>query len=367
MTATAHPVPRVVRCTGAAALDRLAEAGWNDLVATRPPADPLRRTAWLEVWLREAAGTVEPRAVVIDRDGEVVAAAALECTRRGGMDVVRNLGQGDAWFQIAPPAVDHTALHALLAQIAEEPGDILMLDGCPADADTVATLRAAIPGVRITEHETWRLEIADPPRSVRKRRKEARRAVRRAAEQGTEMHLEWITDWAEIGPRLGGLLDFHARHFPGDGPNLLAGPGVRRRFAEAAIPALGAEGRARLVEVRSGEGDLLAWDLAFRGDGASAVAYAGAFDRSREDLMTLGWISMLHMIERLEEEGVELVDFGPGPAPYKDLISRSVPLVRAVAPLSLKGRAALAAHRAVAAAKGLRERRSAPADEEAGE
>ncbi|MCC6832422.1 MAG: GNAT family N-acetyltransferase [Thermoleophilia bacterium] len=366
MTASAHPAPRVVRSTGAAALDRLAEAGWDDLLTSRPPADPLRRIAWLEVWLREAAGAVEPRAVIVDRDGAVVAAAALERTRRGGMDIVRNLGQGDAWFQIAPPALDHAALHALLAQIAEEPGDILMLDGCPADPDTVATLTAAIPGVRITPHETWRLVIADPPRSVRKRRKEARRAVRRAAEQGTEMHLEWTTRWADIGPRIGGLLDFHARHFPGEGPNLLAGPGVRRAFTEAAIPALGAEGRARLVEVRSGDGELLAWDLAFRGDGASAVAYAGAFDRSREDLMTLGWISMLHMVERLEQEGVEVVDFGPGPAPYKDLISRSVPLVRAVAPLSLKGRAALAAHRAVGAAKGLRDRRAGVADREAG-
>lgn len=367
MTASTHPVPQVVRCTGAAALDRLAEAGWDDLVAARPPADPLRRIAWLEVWLREAAGPVEPRAVVIDRDGAVVAAAALECVRRGGMDIVRNLGQGDAWFQIAPPSRDHTALHALYAQIAEEPGDILMLDGCPADPDTVATLRATIPGVRIVPHETWRLEIADPPRSVRKRRKEARRAVRRAAEQGTEMHLEWITDWAEIAPRIAGLLDFHARNFPGDGPNLLAGPGVRRRFTEAAIPALGEEGRVRLVEVRDGAGALLAWDLAFRGDDASAVAYAGAFDRSREDLMTLGWISMLHMVEQLEGEGVEVVDFGPGPAPYKDLISRSVPLVRSVAPLSMKGRAALAAHRAVGAAKGLRDRRSRARSGEDGE
>lgn len=367
MTSSTHPAPQVVRSTGDAALDRLADAGWDDLVATRRVADPLRRIAWLRAWLREAAGAVEPRAVVVDRDGEVVAAAALECTRRGGLDVVRTLGQADAWFDIAPPARDHIALHALLAEIAREPGDILMLDGCPADPDTVATLRAAIPGVRIVPHETWRLEIADPPRSVRKRRKEARRAVRRAAEQGTEMHLEWITDWADIGPRLGALLDFHARNFPGDGPNLLAGPGVRRRFAEAAIPALGAEGRARLVEVRSGDGDLLAWDLAFRGDGPSAVAYAGAFDRSRDDLMTLGWISMLHMVERLQEEGVEVVDFGPGPAAYKDLISRSVPLVRAVAPLSFRGRVALAGHRAAAAVRGLRDRGGATPRREDGE
>ena len=364
MSSSTDTAPQVLRTAGAAALARLAEAGWDDLVAATRPADPLRRIAWLEAWLREASGPAEPRAVVVDRGGAVVAAAALECVPRGGVRFVRFLGQGDAWFNVAPPATDTEALRALMVEIAREPGDVLMLDGCPADSATIGALRAAIPGVRLTPHETWRLEIADPPRSVRKRRKEAGRARRRAAERGVEMHVDWTADWAQIAPQLGTLLDHHAVNFPGDGPNLLAGPGVRRRFAEAAIPALGAEGRARLSRVIAGDGRLLAWDLAFVGDGGSAVAYAGAFDRSREDLMMLGWISMLNMVEALSSEGVEVVDFGPGPAPYKDLISRSVPLVRATAPLSMKGRAALAAHRLAGTVRSLRERRGA-ADVEA--
>ncbi len=342
----------VTRTAGPEALRALAAAGWDDLVGGMSPADPLRRIAWLEVWLREAAAGAQPRALVVERDGVTVGAAALESHRRGGLRVVRHLGQGDAWFHIQPPAIDDAAFAELLAAIAREQGDILMLDGLPAGPETEALLRSTLPGVRLEAAETWRLTIADPPRSVRKRRKEAGRARRRAAERGVTMSVDWTTDWAAIEPRLGDLLDFHAANFPGDGPNLLAGAGARRRFAETAIPALGAEGRARLSEVR-GDGRLLAWDLAFVGDGGSAVAYAGAFDRSREDLMMLGWISMLGMVEALAAEGVEVVDFGPGPAPYKDLISRSVPLVRAIAPLSPLGRVALTAHRAAGAGRRL--------------
>ncbi len=357
MTVAGGGEARTSRAAGDGVLPRLAQAGWDDLVGAHAPADPLRRTAWLTAWRAEAGASVAPRCVIVDRGRAPVAIAPLEVATRGGLRLVRHLGQGDAWFHIAPPAADADALAVLLAAIAAEPGDILQLDGFAADEDTVAALRTAIPGVRLTAGETWRLEVADPPRSVRKRRKEVGRAQRRAAERGVSLAVDVTGDWSEIGPRLPALLDFHAAHFPGEGDNLLAGPGVRRRFTERAIAAMGAEGRVRLAEVRVEGGPMVAWDLALVGDGGSAVAYAGAFDRDRDDVTMLGWISMLAMIEALEAEGVGLVDFGPGPAPYKDLISRAVPLVRATAPLSLRGRAALGAHRAGTALQELRARR----------
>ncbi|WP_217914886.1 GNAT family N-acetyltransferase [Miltoncostaea marina] len=354
---------RTSRSTGDAVIDRLAAAGWDELVAGGRTADPLRRTTWLRAWAREAGAAVEHRCVIVDRDRAVAAAAPLESLSRGGLRLVRHLGQGDAWFDIAPPAVDDAARADLLAAIAAEPGDILLLDGMGADEVTAEALRSAIPRVRLSPAETWRLELADPPRSMRKRRKEAGRARRRAAERGVVLAVDYTDDWPLIERRLATLLDFHAAHFPGDGPNLLAGAGVRRRFAEEGIRALGAEGRARLVQVTIEGGPMVAWDLALVGDGASAIAYAGAFDRSRDDLMTLGWISMLALVEGLGAEGVAVLDFGPGPAPYKDLIARAVPLVRATAPLSARGRAALAAHRAAAGARArLRARRGAGED-----
>ena len=349
---------RSSRASGGMALERLTGAGWDRLVAARPPADPLRRIAWLGAWLAEAGHGVEPGCVIVDRGRVPVAAAPLETVSRGGLRMVRHLGQGDAWFHIEPPAADDAARHTLLAAIAAEPGDILVLDGFGADEGTLAALRSAIPRVRLSLGETWRLTISEPPRALRKRRKEAGRAMRRAAERGVSLSTHWSTDWSAIAPRIGALLDFHAAHFPGEGVNLLAAPGTRRRLAERAIAAMGAEGRVRLAEVRVEGGSLVAWDLAFVGEGGSAVAYAGAFDRAREDLMTLGWISMLSMVEALREEGVEIVDFGPGPAPYKNLISSSVPLVRATAPLSRRGQAALGAHRLVQAVRGRRPTRT---------
>ncbi len=352
---------RCARACGDEVLRDLAEAGWDGLVGARPLSDPLRRMAWLDAWRTEAGQGVEPRCVIVDRGTATVAAAPLEAVSRGGLRIVRHLGHADAWFDIEPPAVDDAARTALLRAVSEEPGDILLLDGLSADEDGVAVLRAAIPEVRLEPTETWRLTLADPPRSLRKRRKEAGRATRRAADRGVTFSQSSSADWSYIGPRLGRLLDFHAANFPGDGPNLLAGVGIRRRFAERAIAAVGAEGRARLTEICVEGGPLVAWDLALVGDGAGAVAYAGAFDRSREDLTALGWISMLAMIEALGDEGVEVLDFGPGPAPYKDLISRAVPLVRAVAPLSRRGRLALGIHRAVGAVRERRRNRTAEA------
>ena len=359
MTTTDHPDrARLSRISGEGVIDTLAGAGWDDLPAGNGPADPLRRTAWLRAWRGGPGAGVEPRCVIVDRARSVVAAGPLEVVTRRGLRIVRHLGQGDAWFHIEPPAVDDRARELMLSAIAVEPGDILLLDGFSADPDTTDALRSSIRGAQLTPTETWRLSVAEPPRSMRKRRKEAGRAQRRAAERGVAVNVSVTSSWGEIDSRLHALLDFHRDHFAGDGPNLLAGPGTRRRFAQAGISALGAEGRARLVEVTLKDGPVVAWDLAFVGDGHNAVAYAGAFDRSREDIGALGWISMSRAIEALDEEGVEMIDFGPGPAPYKDLISTSVPLVRVTAPLSARGRVALAGRRAATSPAAIRARRA---------
>lgn len=330
------------RIAGDAALDRLAGAGYEDLLDACAPADPLRRLGWLRAWRRTAGRDVEPRAVLVDRGRVLVAAAPLEAARRAGLTVVRHLAHSEAWFDPAPPARDGDARVELLRAAAAEPGDVLLLDGLPATPDWSRAVAEAVPAGRLAERPpAWRLTLAEPPRSMRKRRKEAGRSRRRAAERGVSLSTTVTRSWDEIAPRLDDLLAFQHRNFPGPGLNLLAAPGPRREFARAGIAALGGEGRARLVEVRDGAGALAAFDLALV-DGAGAVAYAGAFDRARDDVDGLGWISMLALVEALGEEGVEVVDFGAGPAAYKDLIAVPVPLVRAVAPLSRRGRAALA-------------------------
>lgn len=344
----------LARAEGGSALDLLEAHGWDDLARTGRFRDPLRSASWLRLWAERWSGGVTPRAVVVVRDGRAVAAAPLEVRRRGGLRVVRHLAHADAWFHAEPPARDAAARSRLMQALAAERGDILLLDGMPDDEATVAAVRACLPGARITPGETWRLRTAAPPRSVRKRRKEVRRAVRRAADQGVEVTTAWYAAWDDIAPRVDGLLEFHHRHFPDEmGENQLAAPGERRAYVADAIARMGREGRVRLAEVRLDGDALAAWDMAFVGDDGCAVAYAGAFDRGRTDLLNLGWISMLEMVERLTEEGVEVIDFGSWPAPYKDLISEPVPIMRVVAPLSARGRAALAARDAARAASGL--------------
>ena len=338
------PAIGTARIAGDAALDRLADAGYEDLLDACGPADPLRRLGWLRAWRRTAGRDVEPRTVLVDRDRALVAAAPLEAARRGGLVIVRHLAHADAWFDPAPPARDEEARLELLRAVAAEPGDVLLLDGLPATPEWSRAVADAVPGARLAERPpAWRLTLAEPPRSMRKRRKEAGRSRRRAAERGVSLSTTVARAWEEIAPRLDDLLAFQHRNFPGPEPNQLAAPGPRRELARAGIAALGGEGRARLVEVRDGAGALAAFDLALV-DGAGAVAYAGAFDRARDDVDGLGWISMLSLVEVLGEEGVEVVDFGAGPAAYKDLIAVPVPLVRAVAPRSRRGRATLAGH-----------------------
>lgn len=345
----------VSRTDGDLALEHLARAGWDTLLSHSSPRDPVRAMTWLSTWRSIPGAGAAASAVLVDRDRRLVAAAPLERVSRGGLRVVQHLAQGDAWFHIEPPARDDAARRTLLEAVAAEPGDILLLDGFRGDEATAELLHAAIPRVRLIRAVTWRLTLAEPPRSMRKRRKEAGRAQRRARERGTELTVSGTGDWSRIGPRLEHLLDFHAAHFPGDGLNKLAGPGVRREFARAGISALGEQGAVRLVEVTTGDGAMVAFDLAFVA-GDDAVAYTGAFDRSRPELRDLGWISVLAMIELLGEDGVATLDFGPGPAAYKDLVASEVPLLRAMAPLSAAGRAALAGRAVATHATALHDR-----------
>jgi CelD/BcsL family acetyltransferase involved in cellulose biosynthesis len=294
-------------------------------------------SAWRE-W-RSPEGL--PVAVTVERDGELVAGAPLVMINGGPVARVRLLGADGPWFNLEPPARDEAARRALFQAMRQVPGDVLMLEGIERDGQSAALAREILPrGPVVPTADGFRLAIADPPKSMRKRRKEVRRGLRRAADAGRALSSQAYRG-REVLPRLDDLLDFHAAHFDREGVNGLAGeearPFTRHALAELSADAL------RLVEVRDHEGELVAFDIAIV-SGTYAASYTGALDRG-SGLPNLGWISVMALIECLDEEGIEVVDFGAESEAYKGLIAREVPLCRVYVPISARGRAALVARR----------------------
>ncbi len=333
-TATGH--------TGEDALAILAERGWDALVAETPHPDPTRRAAWMTAWREQRSPAGQALAITVQRDGALVAAAPLVITNGGSLSRVRLLGADGPWFNLEPPARDDAARKALFSAMRDLPGDLLMLEGIEQEGASASCARELLPsGPVVPTSDGFRLTIAEPPKSMRKRRKEVRRGLRRAEDAGRPLSSAAYRG-AEVLPRLDGLLDFHAEHFDRDGVNGLAGEEARP-FTRHALGDLTSDD-LRLIEVRDHEAQLVAFDIAIV-SGSYAASYAGALDRA-SGLPNLGWISVMALIDSLELEGVEIVDFGAESEAYKGLIAREVPLCRVYAPISRRGRFALFARRA---------------------
>jgi CelD/BcsL family acetyltransferase involved in cellulose biosynthesis len=327
--------------TGESALDVLREEGWDELLAAAPSPDPTRRAGWLEAWHRHRNPEARAAVVAVRRDGELVAALPLILSNGGGLRRARHLGADGPWMSLEPPSRDAEARRRLFAALVEVPADLVILDGLEAEGAVAA--RDVLPGAHgVSAGPGFRLHVDSPPRSMRKRRKEVRRGLRRAEDAGRPLSTRAFSGAAEVVPRLDAIMDFHARHFDRDPPNGFAGPEARE-FTRRALGGVCADD-LRLVEVRDHEDRLVAFDLAIV-SGEYASSYSGALDRE-SGLPNLGWISVLALIESLAEEGVKVVDFGPESAGYKSLIADPVPFERLYAPLTAKGRAALAARRA---------------------
>ncbi|MDH3225889.1 MAG: GNAT family N-acetyltransferase [Thermoleophilia bacterium] len=327
--------------TGTDALAALAERGWDALLAESAHPDPTRRAAWMTAWRERLSPEGEAVAITVERDGELVAGAPLVVTNGGSLSRVRLLGADGPWFNLEPLARDSAARRALFAAMRDLPGDVLILEGIERDGASAKCARGVLPrGPVVATPDGFRLAIADPPKSMRKRRKEVRRGLRRAEDAGRPLATEAYRG-QEVLPRLDDLLDFHAAHFDRGGVNGLAGdearPFTRHALGELSTDAL------RLIEVRDRDRDLVAFDITIV-NGTYAAAYTGALDRA-SGLPNLGWISVMALIESLEQEGIQIVDFGASSDAYKGLIAREVPLCRVYAPISARGRLALFALR----------------------
>jgi CelD/BcsL family acetyltransferase involved in cellulose biosynthesis len=337
---------------GPAAFEALRAAGWDELLDRVGPRDPLRRLAVLG--LRDDMGASRsPRALVVERAGEAVAAAALSVGRERGLRVVRHLGNLVNWYAPEPPAVDADALGDLAASLANQPGDLLTLAEITRSHPIVSALARTRADVEIIpEPSTFRVDLREALPRLAKRRREARRLGRRAAELGSPMRTAVSGDGSTIAGWLDEMMALAVRSWRGRAPEPYTRFEAGRDYTRRAVLALASEGRARASRV-----DLGARMASFHVAGVwgdYSVIYRSATERSLSGLPGgIGWASLLAILESLASEGVRWADMGHGGEDYKRHLAPPTPLAAVRLPLSAAGSLYL---RAAAARRACRSR-----------
>jgi len=332
-----------VRFEGPAALGRLAELGWDDLVLARWAPDPTRTTGWL----RAATGQPEQASMCahgLVRAGQLAAGILLSRSRRMGLSILGDFGRMGTWFDLTPPAEDAAARAELLEGLADERGDLLVLSGVDVGSTYERSLRATFPDALLEPMSyAYRLTFERPPKRLKERERAGRTAFRRAAEGGEPLTVDWITRWSDIREVLDPVLDLHRASFQGpEAENELSAPPGRER-TQRVLAAAGAARRVRIALISRGR-RIVSFNIALV-EGANAVGFATGFDRG-EDVPQLGWASFVELFEGLKSEGVETLDVGLGAFDsYKYRIADRIERRRAVVPLSRLGRLAVAARR----------------------
>lgn len=340
---------------------RAARHSWDALVDAQPFADPTRRLGWLEAWWAAFGATRRrPRAqfVVVQRDGRVVAGAALMVERLpGGMRLVRHLGTSPHWFDPEPLVApgDGPARAALVAGLLRVPADLLALEDLSARG-AIATEWRAHAGALLEQGEHRQRLVAATPPKLRRRRKETRRLMRRVEEAGRPVQIELTCERDTIVGRLPEICDLIDRVWRpvGDGSDVIDPPG--RLYLSRAVRSLPADG-ALLVTVAV-QGRLAAFDLVLRA-GADAVMFRGSWDPASEAPGS-GWASMLAGVDHLLAEQCRAIDLGKFAWEYKRSLASGEPdeLVTAIRVRGWRGRLALAAWRARPQLLALRRRAS---------
>jgi hypothetical protein len=292
------------------------------------------------------------RALLIERGGRAVAAAALAVGRERGLVAVRHLGHAPNWFDPEPPAAHAEGRRELARALIDQPGDLLVLEELSEASPLLAELRDLQPAMNVLPGPwTFRITSGGPRSRVTARRSEARRLVRRATDRGTPLLLTSTAQWSAIAPQLDELLALQARMWEGREADVFTGSPEGRGFVRAAISGMGAENRVRLTRIDIG-GRLGAFHLSLVW-GTRAVVYKTAFDRRMEGLPGLGWASLLATVDLLTGEGVRTIDLGPWGGAYKSHIADGERTVTARVGLSPAGRLYL---RAAAAKHGALDR-----------
>ena len=324
---------------------------WAALHAADDRATPYGSAAWARAWAEHGDDTAEPWILTMREDEQLLGLMALTRRRRGGMRVLRPLGNehADCWDVLALPEARAAVERRLAAEVRRRSGewDALVL--------THLTYATTLPDAlsRAGLHGRCRHDLPQPhvalPTSfdeyLARFPSERRRRLRKRLaplDRGDVTVRE--KDLSEIPDAVARLLELRQRQWAHAGKALL--PSIVedrfRRFLTMVACELVPAGRATLVEYFvDGESCALYLDLV---DDRAFHGYMGGFEPAHARLEP-GKLHILASIRSSIEAGRVWANLGRGGEQYKlafqpePFVSRSV----AVTSGRLRSRAALVA------------------------
>jgi CelD/BcsL family acetyltransferase involved in cellulose biosynthesis len=330
--------------------DRLAEASGN-LFAT---------FEWASAWWGHAAGARESLLLGACRspDGSTVGLVPLAVDRHRRLEIARLVGHGpaDRLAPICAPGDREAVAEATHALLAESGADLFIGEQMPAEEGWSSLL-----GARVLELEAspvisiagldWEGFLAARSRNFRQ---QVRRHERRLAERG-ELRFR-LSDPGRLQQDLETLFALHEARWSDGGSQAFSEPlrALHREFA----PAAQSRGWLRLWVLELDGAPLAAW-YGFRFGGAEWFYQSGR----RPEADHVGSTLLAHTVRAAIEDGTTEYRLLRGDEPYKARFADHDPGLETIAlPLTVRGRAYLAARAARSTAGRLRGRLAARAE-----
>jgi CelD/BcsL family acetyltransferase involved in cellulose biosynthesis len=330
--------------------DELAEASGN-LFAT---------FEWASAWWRHAAGSSESLLIGACRrsGGSTAGLIPLVVDRRRGLGVARFVGHGpsDRLAPISRPDDREAVAKATRVLLAESGADLFIGEQMPGEENWSSLLgartleRESSPAIAIAGLD-WEGFLAARSRNFRQ---QVRRHERRLAERGALRFR--LSDAAHLEQDLETLFALHEARWSDGGSQAFTPPlqAMHREFALAAE----SRGWVRVWLLELDGVPLAAW-YGFRYGGAEWFYQSGR----RPDADHVGSTLLAHTVRAAIEDGIAEDRLLRGDEPYKARFADHDPGLETIAlPLTMRGRAYLAARAARSAAGRLRGRVAARAE-----
>jgi CelD/BcsL family acetyltransferase involved in cellulose biosynthesis len=350
-----------------AVFDDMAAAAphWDALERGNAWATPYQRCALLAAWQHNVGGAkgIIPFIVVgFDNAGRPLFLWPLGRQQVGSLSIAGFLGSKHASFNIGVwrrdlvPLIGASDVASLLAHVAScgDPVDLLNLQSQPLTWDGLANPFALLSH-QVAAEGGCCLHL-DPAAGI----EAAISASVRSRLRGKERKLKKLSgyrylqaaDAADIDRLLEAFFALKAVHMRAQGlGNVFAKPGVAEFLRETCHARL-SNGRP-VIELHALEGD--GEVLALYGAIVDHYRFSGMFNTytlSDHARQSPGLILLQHMIGNCVERGVASFDIGVGRAHYKSFFCKEAePLFDSFVPLTMRGKLAAPAFRAVFAAK----------------